>query len=36
LFWGQNKGPVADETLEFVGEDHCEDLGVKDMSGGCV
>ena len=33
LFWGQNKGPDADETLEFDVEDHCEDLDVKDMSG---
>jgi hypothetical protein len=36
LFWGQSKGPDADETLKFGGEDHCEDLDAKDMSGGCV
>ena len=33
LFWGQSKGPVADETLKFGEEDHCEDLDAKDMSG---
>jgi hypothetical protein len=33
LFWRQSKGPDADETLEFGGEDHYEDLNVKDMSG---
>jgi hypothetical protein len=36
LFWGQSKGPDADETLKFGDEDHCEDLDAKDMSGGCV
>jgi hypothetical protein len=36
LFWRQSKGPDTDETLEFGGEDHCEDLDAKDMSGGCV
>ncbi len=33
LFWRQSKGPAADETLKFGGEDHCEDLAAKDMSG---
>jgi hypothetical protein len=36
LFWGQSKGPDADETLKFGKEDHYEDLDAKDMSGGCV
>jgi len=36
LFWGQSKGPDADETLEFSEEDHCEDLDAKDMSGDSV
>jgi hypothetical protein len=36
LFWGQSKGPDADETLEFGGGDHCEGLVAKDMSGGRV
>jgi hypothetical protein len=36
LFWGQSKGPDADETLKFGDEDHCEDLDAKDMSGDCV
>jgi len=34
VVWGQSTGPDADETLEFGGNVHCEDVGAKDMSGG--
>jgi hypothetical protein len=36
MFWGQNMGPTADETLKLGTTDHSEDRCAKGMSGGGV
>jgi hypothetical protein len=33
MFWGQNMGLAADETLKLDTTDHSEVRGVKGMSG---